>query len=528
MADPRPIIFNRLAGAKSAPATSLSKAKSWRDQLQRALLMGAILSLGSGLLPADLPKKSGWSFVAQAAAQENPASAAKKPKKGKEGAAPKEAVHVNPDPFPSTYKPLPSGTMLIRNAVIFDGNGGMINSGDLLMQDGKIAQMGAKLDAPAGAKILDAQGRYVTPGIIDAHSHLGVYASPGLNAHSDGNEATSPNTAEVWAEHSVWPQDPGFQRARAGGVTAMQILPGSANLVGGRGVTTKNVPSLTVQGMKFPDAPYTVKMACGENPKRVYGDKSGPSTRMGNVAGYRAAWIKAKAYNEKWDKYYKAFAKNPDNADAPDRDLQLETLGGVLRGEILVQMHCYRADEMAQILDIAKEFGYKITAFHHAVESYKLAPVLAKEGICSMMWADWWGFKLEAYDAIRENIPFVHAAGACAVVHSDSADGIQRLNQEAAKALADGRRAGIDVSDAEAWKWLSANPARALGIFDKTGSLSVGKNADIVIWSRNPLSVYALADQVFVDGALVYDRLDPTKNAVSDFELGQIGQGGAQ
>ncbi|MFQ5348726.1 MAG: amidohydrolase family protein, partial [Rhodothalassiaceae bacterium] len=194
-------------------------------------------------------------------------------------------------------------------------------------------------------------------------------------------------------------------------------------------------------------------------------------------------------------------------------------------GKIRVQMHCYRGDEMAQVIDMSKEFGYQVAAFHHAVEAYKVADLLAENGICAAMWADWWGFKLEAYDGIRENIPFVDQAGACAIVHSDSAIGIQRLNQEAAKALADARKAGLKITKAHAWTWLSYNPAKALGIEDKTGSLEPGKNADVVLWSGDPFSVYTRADEVFIDGALIWDRKDPAHQPVSDFELGQPGEG---
>jgi imidazolonepropionase-like amidohydrolase len=195
----------------------------------------------------------------------------------------------------------------------------------------------------------------------------------------------------------------------------------------------------------------------------------------------------------------------------PERDLAMDTLRGVLAGEILVHNHCYRADEMAIMIDMAKEFGYKITAFHHAVESYKIADLLAANGICSAMWADWYGFKMEAYDGIKENIPLVHNAGACAIVHSDDPNGIQRLNQEAAKALADGRRIGINISDEVAWTWLSFNPAKALGIADKTGSLKPGKMADVVLWNGNPFSVYTRPEKVWIDGALMYDANDPKR-----------------
>ncbi|MDX2238025.1 MAG: amidohydrolase [Hyphomonadaceae bacterium] len=435
------------------------------------------------------------------------------------------AAPAAPAPFASTYRAPASAPVLIRGATILDGTGGERTGDDLLLQDNRVAALGPNLSAPAGATIIDATGRFVTPGIIDAHSHLGVYPSPGVQAHSDGNEATQPNTAEVWAEHSVWPQDPGFSRAVAGGVTTLHALPGSANLFGGRGVTLRPVlGATTVQEMKFPGAPHSLKMACGENPSRVYGGRnSSPATDMANVAGYRQAYADAQAYQREWAEYRRKLETAEEGASPPTppkRNLEMETLVGVLEGDILVQWHCYRADQMAVAIDIANEFDFEIAAFHHAVESYKIADLLARENICSAMWADWWGFKMEAFDTIGENIPFVHAAGACAIVHSDSEVGIQRLNQEAAKALADARRAGLEISRGEAWTWLSRNPARALGVADQTGTLEVGKAADVVIWSRDPFSVYAVAEQVFMDGALVYAR-DADSPPASDFELGQ-------
>ncbi|MEE2567590.1 amidohydrolase [Hyphobacterium marinum] len=431
-------------------------------------------------------------------------------------------VRHDTDPYPSTYEPLPGETTLITGATILDGIGGRIENGSLLMVDGRISAIGTDIEAPDGATVIDAQGRFVTPGIIDIHSHLGVYPSPGADAHSDGNEITSPITAEVWAEHSVWPQDPGFDAALAGGVTTLQVLPGSANLFGGRGIILRNVPSRTVQGMKFPDAPYTLKMACGENPARVYGGRNqSPATDMGNMAGYRAAWQRASDYRDSWNEHW----DDPDNNNPPTRDLELDTLMGALEGDILVQMHCYRADQMAQVIDMSQEFGYQVTAFHHAVEAYKIPDLLADADICAAVWADWGGFKMEAYDTIRENLALTHANGACAMIHSDDSLGIQRLNQEIAKALSDGRRMGLDISEAEAWAWVSSNPARALGIFDETGSLEEGKRADVVIWSANPYSTYAVADQVFIDGAVLYDRSDETRQTVRDFRLGLPGEG---
>lgn len=436
--------------------------------------------------------------------------------------ASKKPVIEKPKPvFVSTYRPVASEDFIITHATVLTGTGERLDDASVWVKQGKIHRVSVDLAATSGSKVIDASGKWLTPGIIDIHSHLGVYPSPSHAMNQDGNEMTEPVTAQVWAEHAVWPQDPGFNLARAGGVTSLMVLPGSANLIGGRGVTLKNVPAVTMQGMKFPDAPHALKMACGENPKRVYGEEKGsaPMTRMGNVAGYREAWIAAKAYREKWDKYY-ASETGDETVDKPDRDLKLETLAEVLSGEILVHNHCYRAEEMAVMIDIAKEFDYKITAFHHAIEAYKVADLLAENQICAAMWADWWGFKHEAFDTVSENVALVEQAKACAIVHSDSAQGIQRLNQESAKAMAAGNKMGLAIKPEQAIRWITSNPAKAMGIGEVTGSLEVGKMADLVVWDQNPFSVYAKAEQVFIDGALVYELNNPSLNHVSDFELG--------
>lgn len=439
-------------------------------------------------------------------------------------------------PYESTYEPRPTESILIRNATVLTGTGNRLENADVHLSGGMITAVGVDLPID-NARVVDAAGRWLTPGIIDVHSHLGNYPSPGIASTADGNEMTGPNASHVWAEHSVWPQDPQFPLALAGGVTTLQILPGSGNLFGGRGVTLKNVPAVTVQDMKFPGAKQSLKMACGENPKRVYGERNQkPATRMGNVAGFRDAWAKARhALDQEEARAAKAetAAENGDEAgnEGPDvppaRDLGLETLVGVLKGEILVHNHCYRADEMAWMMDVADEFGYRITAFHHAVESYKIADRLAEAEICSAMWADWWGFKLEAFDAVSQNVALVDAAGACAIVHSDSATGIQQLNQEAAKAMAAARRQGMAVDEAQAIGWITLNAARALEIDDRTGSIEVGKAADVVLWSGNPFSVYSRADQVYVDGFPYYDR-QAGKRPVTDFELEQTVSGGGE
>jgi len=447
------------------------------------------------------------------------------------------------DPYPSTYQPIASGPVLLRNATVLTGTGERLEATDVLLQDGRIVGVGQGLQAPAEASVVDATGRWITPGLIDVHSHLGVYPSPGMSAHSDGNEATAPVTANVWAEHSVWPQDPGFHAALAGGVTSLQVLPGSANLIGGRSVTLKNVTATTYQAMKFPNAPWGLKMACGENPKRVYGQKGGPSTRMGNIAGYRAAFIDASEYLRKnqpkpatpkkkrwWESASGGGTSDSAGDSGGKRDLKLDTLAGAINGEIRVHIHCYRADEMAIMLDLAKEFDFKVAAFHHATEAYKIADRLAAEGVCGALWADWWGFKMEAFDGIQENIALVdRPANGCAIVHSDSEEGIQRLNQEAAKVMASARRAGMEIAPERAILWLTRNPALSMGILEQTGTLEAGKMADVVVWNQDPFSVYAHADQVYVDGARVYDRSDRTRHPKSDFMLGQdAATGGAK
>ena len=442
------------------------------------------------------------------------------PVAGQEGGAP--GWSAERPQYPSTYVRHPSAPVFIRNATVMTAVGPEVVGASVLFRDGKVVAVGKDLAAPADATVIDGTGKFVTPGIIDDHSHLGVYAAPGTWAESDGNEATNPVTANVWAEHSFWPQDPQIPLAIAGGVTVIEALPGSANLIGGRSATLRLIPARSVQEMKFPGAPYALKMACGENPKRVY-ENRGPSTRMGNMAGYRAAFIQAEQYRAKWDKWLKDKVGDP-----PARDLGLETLAEVLRGNIQVQNHCYRADEMANMIDLSKEFGFKIRSFHHVVEGYKIADLLARNGIAASVWADWWGFKMEAYDGIPENAALLTTAGVKTVIHSDSEDGIQRLNQAAAEALYAGQQAGIPVTRLDAIRWITANPAWVLRIEQETGTLEPGKDADVVLWSGDPFSVYSKAEKVWNDGWLVFDRTDPAHQYRTDFNVGQAAPGVGQ
>ncbi|MGM0556390.1 MAG: amidohydrolase family protein [Myxococcota bacterium] len=422
-------------------------------------------------------------------------------------------------------------TVLIENATVMTAAGDIIDGGSVLLEDGRIVAISAgELDAPDGAAVVDGTDKFVTPGIIDTHSHLGVYPTPHVAAHMDGNEMTAPTTPDVSAAHGVWPQDPGFQKALAGGITSLQILPGSANLIGGRAVTLQMHPGISTEAMRFPQAPPGLKMACGENPKRVYGSRGQkPSTRMGSMAVFRQTFQKAREALDTYRDYrerkagWEASEKQDPMTEPkePARDFGMETLMGVLTGDVLVHVHCYRADEMIQILQLADEYGFDVRSFHHAVEAYKIRDVLAEWNVSVSTWADWWGFKIEAHDAIPQNAALVSEAGAPAVIHSDSAYGIQRLNQEAAKAMWRARHAGMEVTDDEALRWITYNAAWALGIEEMTGTLEQGKRADVVLWSHHPFSVYARAEKVWVEGVREYDR-EQNPQPWSDFEVSQL------
>ena len=458
----------------------------------------------------------------------------------------------------------------IRGATVLTAAGARHAPGMVVLEGGSIRYVGADDDAavPEGARVIDAAGRFVTPGIIDSHSHLGVAATPHVDAHGDVNEVVVPVTAGVRAEYGYWPQDPGIVRALAGGVTSALVLPGSANLIGGYGFTVVMRPGRTVEDVRFPGAPATVKMACGENPKRVYRERGGPFTRMGEYAAFRIKFRQAAEYAARWAGYRHrrerwlagdipapaasattptaegqgsapgaegssheleaalagggdGMAAEPAAAAAPEPppfDLELEALVAVMRGEALPQIHCYRADEIRQMVAIAEEFGFEIRSFHHALGAYKVRDLLIARDISISTWADWWGFKMEAFDGIPENAALFAESGGRAVIHSDSAINIQRLNQEAAKAMWAGRHAGIEISEDQALRWITANPAWALGIDEVTGTLETGKRADVVVWNLHPFSVYARPDTVIQGGEIAYERA--LGRPLTDFELG--------
>jgi imidazolonepropionase-like amidohydrolase len=395
--------------------------------------------------------------------------------------------------------PVLAEEIAIENATIYPISGDVIQEGTILIRDGIIADVGAGVTVPAGARRIDGRGKHVMPGMIDTHSHMGVYPWPGVDANEDGNEATEPVTAHVDALDSVNPEDPAFQRAAAGGTTTVQILPGSANLIGGKAITLHVVPgAVTVDQMMFREAPRGIKMALGENPKRVYGGRNQqPSTRMGNFALLRETFTKTVEYREKWDRYNKKLSKEP-----PEKNLKFDTLSQVLDGKILVHVHCYRADEMMHMIEIADQFNFKITSFQHSLEAYKVADILAKRNIAAATWADWWGFKVEAWKGIPWNAPYLISKGVTVNLHTDSSDLVQRMNVEAGKTLKYG------MSETDALKTLTIYPARMLGIDRYVGSIEKGKKADLVLFDGPPLSIYSHVLLTMVEGRTTYERRD--------------------
>ncbi|MBK6413932.1 amidohydrolase family protein [Sphingopyxis sp.] len=440
-------------------------------------------------------------------------------------AGPAAAQRVAPqpwqlDPFPSRYRAPPPDDMLLKGATILDGAGGRINSGDILIRGGKIVAVGKAIANP-GVREVDATGRWVTPGVIDVHSHDGTFVLP-LTAidreASDVSETSAPNVADTWVETAVNAQDMGFDRALANGVTTLQILPGSVPIFAGRSVVVKPIHAPTIWDMKAVGNVQGFKMACGENPKSWGADKDneGPTSRQGVISYMRQTFLDAQRYKRSVEQ-----ARLGAGA-MPARDLKLEALAGILAGDIRVNLHCYRAGDIAAMLSIAKEFGFRIGAVHHATEAYKIPGLLREAGTCAAVWADWWGFKMEAQDAIRAEAPLLEQAGVCVMMHSDSPVDGQRLNIAAAKAAAAGRRIGIDIPPERMIKWTTSNPAKLLGMDKRIGTLAPGYQADVVLWSGNPFSIYTRADLVMIDGAVAWDRSKPPTQAVSDFEVGRV------
>jgi imidazolonepropionase-like amidohydrolase len=384
--------------------------------------------------------------------------------------------------------------LVIKNATVMTVTHGNIKNGSIYIKGGKIAAVGEQVNAPADVAVVDAGGKYLTPGIVDSHSHIAL--------DSDVNEATSPITPHMLMKDAFDYQDKAIYRALAGGVTTSLLLHGSANMIGGQSIVIKHKYGAGRDEMLFPNAPGSIKFASGENPKRVYGGREQlPSTRMGNFAVQREALVQAQDYMREWDAYNEKVKRGDKDAAAPKHDLKLEALANVLRGKLMVQIHCYRADEMLTEIAMAKEFGYKIRAFHHALEAYKVADKIAAENIGIATFSDWWGYKQEAWDAIPWNAVIAMRKGVRVAIKSDSEDYTRRLNQEAAKTMRYG-----GATEEEALKMITLNAAWIVGVDDRVGSIEVGKDADLVIWDGYPLSSYGVPEKVLIDGEVHFDR----------------------
>ncbi len=387
--------------------------------------------------------------------------------------------------------------LVIQGGTILTVTHGTIQNGSILIHNGKIAEVGATVHAPANAKIIDASGKFVMPGIIDSHSHVAL--------DGDVNELTSPVTPHMMMIDAFDYTDKGIYHSLAGGVTTSLLLHGSGNVIGGQAVIMKHKFGLDRDDMLMPNAPRSIKFASGENPKRVYGSKGQlPSTRMGNFAVQRAALQEGREYMHEWDAYDAKVKAGEKDAKAPKRDLKLEALADVLRGKVMVQIHCYRADEFLTEISIAKEFGYNLRAFHHGLEVYKVADKVAAAHVGLATFSDWWGYKYEAWDAIPWNAVMSMRKGVIVSIKSDSNDFARRLNQEAAKTIRYG-----GATEEEALKMITLNAAWILGVDDRIGSIDVGKDADITIWDKHPLSSYARVEKAIIDGAVFFDSSLP-------------------
>lgn len=397
------------------------------------------------------------------------------------------------------FQALSQGSVLIKNSTVITVTQGTKENTDVLVQKGIITQIGPNISAPNDTKIIDAKGMFLMPGIIDAHSHIAIDAV---------NEATSPNTAEVNVGDALDPFDVAIYRALAGGVTISHAMHGSANAIGGQCETIKHrYGSSDPEELRMKGAPRTIKFALGENPMRVHGEgnKISPSTRMGVEQVYRNAFSEAQLYMKAWTDY-----KNGTIKTSPMYNLRLETIADILKGNIIIHCHSYRADEILMLMNVLKDFGIDKICFQHVNEGFKVAPELAQFGASASVFADWWAYKFEVYYSTAYNAAILTRNGVVTSINSDSDELIRHLYHEAAKT----QRYG-DLSDEEALALITINPAKQLGIDKRVGSIEVGKEADLVLFDKHPLSIYTIPQMTFVDGVLKFDR----KNDPNDMRL---------
>ncbi|MEN7548498.1 amidohydrolase family protein [Rapidithrix thailandica] len=388
------------------------------------------------------------------------------------------------------YAQIPNGSVLIQNGTVLTITQGTRKNTDVLILEGKIAKIGTDLKAPKGVKVIDAEGLFVMPGIIDAHSHIAIDAV---------NEMTSPVTAEVWTGDALNPFHISIYRALAGGVTISHAMHGSANAIGGQNETIKHRYGVTdPELLRMKNATRTIKFALGENPTRVHGKYHNvpPKSRMGVEAVIRNAFEEALAYQKKWKEY----KQQGGNGIAPEYNLRLQTLVDILNGEVMIHCHSYRADEILMLMQVCEDYGIKKICFQHVNEGFKIAPELAKFGAYASVFSDWWAYKFEVYYSTAYNAAILTNNGVTTSINSDSDELIRHLYHEAAKTQKYG-----ELSDEQALAMITINPAKQLGIDQRVGSIEVGKDGDIAIFKNHPLSIYAIPQMTLVDGILHFD-----------------------
>jgi len=391
-----------------------------------------------------------------------------------------------------------SRPIVIRGATVLTMAGKTIADATLLIQNGKIKAVGKDVETPPDAEVIDARGKYVLPGLVDPHSHLGVYSLPGLTGNSDGNEMTGPIESQVRSEDAVNTDDPEIPRAVSAGVTTVQIVPGSGNNIGGWATIVKLNGGQTVEQMKFPEAPPSMKWAWGENQKRSYGSKGqAPSTLMGEAAIVRQKLCEAQNYLAK----KKAWEEGDKKGAPPERNLQLEALAEVLAGRVKVNVHSYQVNHFQAIFGIADEFHFPIASLHHALDAYMIAPEIARRHIGVVTFANLWGYKVEAWDAIPQNAYLLWKNGVTVSFHTDNPVIEERYYIEQAAFASH-----YGLPDEVALEAVTINPARILGIEQRVGSLEPGKDADLAVWSGYPLDLRSRVERVFIDGKQVYSQ----------------------
>jgi imidazolonepropionase-like amidohydrolase len=384
--------------------------------------------------------------------------------------------------------------MALKGGTILTITNGTIENGTVLIQNGTIRAVGKNVSIPKGVEVVDVTGKYVMPGLIDSHTHIGL-------SMGDVNEATDPVTPEVWMKDIIVPDHPTIMTTLAGGVTTVKTMHGSANVIGGVNVTIKLKYGATVDEMIVDDVRQQLKMALGENPKRFYGNKNRtPSTRMGTAHVARKSFIEAQEYKAKWDKYEKDKVEGKEDLTPPEIDLQMETLKMVLEKKLSIDCHIYRAEEIVWFIDFCKEFDIDLLQISHCVDGYKVADIMAEADVSFGGWTDWWGMKEEMYDGTPWSFKIMHDAGVNIVINSDSADEGRYLYLNAAKALKYN-----NLPDEVALKWITLNPAKSLEMDDRVGSIEVGKDGDIAVFDKYPLDSTTKVVLTIIEGKVYFD-----------------------